>query len=88
MAMFNSSTHSGYHLSRYHLVALHFLPPPEYKSCKIFYHTEVNAEPQSRFFISDTAGLNVHLRAPNMIINTSARANCNFYKINLGSMFF
>ena len=67
---------------------LHILPPPKYKICKVFYCTEVNAEPQSQFLISDTADLSVHLQAPKMTLNTSAKTNCNLYKTNLGSTFF
>lgn len=45
-------------------------------------------EHQSQFLISDTTDFHVHLQAPNMTINMSAKTNCNFYKINLGSMSF
>lgn len=85
--MFTSSLHSMYQLSRQHLV-LYFLPPPKYKSCKIFHCTEVRHERQSRFLLSDTTDFNGHLQTPNMTINMSAKTNCNFHKINLGSMFF
>lgn len=83
MARISSSVHSVYHPSRKHSILLCFLPLLKRKRC-----TEVKDEPHSQFLITDTADFSVHLQAPNTTVNMSAKTNCDFYKINLESVFF